>query len=88
MWSFYAGIYHAIMGNQPDQLIFPAVQVSYDSYIFYNKKTDERVDIDFNIRFINLRDPKHPVYHLENIVMVESKTTHQKSKAETVLEKM
>ena len=49
--------------------------VSYDRYILYHKVNHERVDIDFNIRFIDQRNKKKPEYTLQNIVMIESKSS-------------
>lgn len=88
MWNYYCGIYESLVGKQPKKLIFPAVQVSYDRYILYNKHTDERVDIDYNITFTNLRDDKNPTYTLENIVMIESKSSVKETKIADILKKM
>jgi len=74
MRARYSGIYESIMWKQPKELIFPAVRVAYDRYVLYHKTNNERVDIDFNIRFLDQRDPKKPEYTLKNIVMIESKS--------------
>ena len=88
MRSRYSGIYESVTWKQPKELIFPSVTVSYDRYILYHKKNNERVDIDFNIRFVNLRDSKLPEYTLKNIVMIESKSSEKNTEIAKKLKKI
>ncbi len=77
---YIEGIYHSLYNEPLKQLIFPALHNTYQRCTLCSKQNDERVTIDFNIEFDNSRadvnDPeaKKP-YGLDNLVIIESKST-------------
>lgn len=74
---FYNGVYQTLYGIEPIALIFPALKTSYQRITLCSKNNDERLTIDFNISFEDLRankNQKKKEISLENFVMIESKS--------------
>lgn len=53
--TFFNGVYASITGKTPKFLPFPDIVVAFKRIILYNKSQSERVNIDYDIRFKNLR---------------------------------
>ncbi len=76
---YVEGIFHSLYGESLKQLLFPALHNSYQRCTLCSKQNDERVTIDFNIEFSNPRAEWEEVNKnmtLENLVIIESKSTN------------
>lgn len=73
--TFFNGVYTSIKGNTPTFLPFPNIVVSFKRIILYNKAQNERVNIDYDISFKNVRG-KHSGEEISlwQTVIVETKT--------------
>jgi VTC domain len=83
--SFHNGVYQTLYGNEQKELIFPAIKTKYHRITLCSKNNDERVTIDFNLHFEDLRSEAKKgkkqqsnhlanTYDIPNLVMIESKS--------------
>lgn len=76
--KFYEGIFWSIYGDHPHQLIFPVLGNTYNRLTLCSKQNDERLTIDLNLSFSDLRqegDTKDPQkVPIPNVVIIESKS--------------
>jgi hypothetical protein len=85
--SFHNGVYQTLYSSEQKDLIFPALRTKYHRITLCSKNNDERVTIDFNLHFEDLRSDissqKKKRNHLaqthdiENLVMIESKSMNE-----------
>ncbi len=77
-------MYQTLYSTEQKELIFPSVRTKYHRITLCSKNNDERVTIDFNLHFEDLRphatkkNNKTPgvtsMYDVPNLVMIESKS--------------
>jgi hypothetical protein len=72
---FYASIYQSIDPKAPKQVLVPSIEISFQRVTIVSKKSDERLTIDFNLTYRDLRNPKKQPITCDNLVIVESKST-------------
>lgn len=83
---FHNGVYQTLYGKEQKDLIFPSLKTKYHRITLCSKSNDERVTIDFNLHFEDLRIHNNNrikknsklwvwnTYDIENLVMIESKS--------------
>ena len=71
---FYASIYQSIDPKAPKHVLFPSLEISFERVTIVSKKNDERLTVDFNLQFTDLRNDKKSPIKCENLVIVESKS--------------
>ena len=72
---FYASIYQSIDSKPPKHVLAPSIEISFQRVTIVSKKSDERLTIDFNLTYRDLRSPKKKPITCDNLVIVESKST-------------
>ncbi len=86
--KFYEGVYTGIFGHAPKQIIFPALKIQFDRSILYHKETQERVNIDFNLVYTDVRNHEREVVcALPDLFIAEVKTSAGKSELKKMLKK-
>ncbi len=85
--SFHNGVYQTLYSTEQKDLIFPAIKTKYHRITLCSKNNDERVTIDFNLHFEDMRSDlkSHKnkknhltnTYDIENLVMIESKSMNE-----------
>ncbi len=86
--KFYEGVYTWIYGHPPKQIIFPTLNIQFDRSILYHKETQERINIDFNLVFTDVRNQEREVVcALPDLFIAEVKTSTWKSALKKLLKK-
>ncbi len=86
--KFYEGVYTGIFGEAPKHIIFPTLKIEFDRCILYHKETHERVNIDFNMVYTDVRNREREVVcALPDLFIAEVKTSMEKSALKKMLKK-
>lgn len=86
--TFFNGVFSSIKWYNANYLPFPNLLISFKRIILYNKTRSERVNIDYDISFTNVRGRHHGDYKtLDNVVIVESKTLDKQDYISTLVKK-
>ena len=92
MIKFFEWLYSSFYNVTPKELIFPSLWTRYRRCTLCSKANDERITIDFDITLRDLRSKgkkvKLPEIKLNNLVIVESKSTHINCNSHTTLANM
>jgi hypothetical protein len=84
---FYASIYQSIDTKAPKHVLHPSLVVSFQRVTIVSKKNDERLTIDFNLTFSDPRHPKKNPIKLDNVIIVESKSSSTKTYSHKLMRK-
>jgi hypothetical protein len=85
--KFFEGVYQSMYGTSPKKEILPALETHYNRLTFCSKNNDERVTVDFNVKLKDTRVKKAEQIKLENVVILESKSTSDKCPSQKIMEK-
>lgn len=83
---FFEGVYMSFYGALPEK-ISPSLRTKYNRLTLCSKDSSERVTIDFNIQFQDLRKDNASYYEAGPIVILESKTMSKDSHSQGVMKK-
>jgi hypothetical protein len=84
--KFFEWTYQSLYGKAPET-IFPSLETKYNRLTFCSKKNDERLTVDFHIVLKDLRNKNSQEKSLENVVIVESKSSSKKCTSEKIMKK-
>lgn len=85
--KFYKETYKSLYKKEAGD-IFPALETTYNRLTFCSKKSDERVTIDFWIVLKDLRNPEKKDIQLNNLVILESKSSWKNGTSYKIMEKL
>ncbi len=85
--KFFEGVYQSMYSTGPKKDISPALETHYNRLTFCSKNNDERVTVDFNVRLKDIRNKKAKQNKLQNVIILESKSTSKKCPSEKIMEK-
>lgn len=87
-WAkFYKETYKSLYEKDAEN-IFPALETTYNRLTFCSKKNDERVTVDFWLILKDLRNPEKKDIHLNNLVILESKSSGKNGTSYKIMEKL
>lgn len=69
------------------KLIKPIIGTQYNRITLCSKKNDERITIDMNISFSNLKK-KDEVLYIPDVVIIESKSAHEDCASNKIMQKL
>ena len=92
MIKFFEWLYSSFYNVTPKELIFPSFGTRYRRCTLCSKNNDERITIDFDITLTDLRSKGKkvnlPEIKLDNLAIIESKSTHITCKSHTTFADM
>ena len=71
---FFEWVWQSMYYGQKAPVITPAIKTQYNRLTLVSNSWEERLTIDFNIKTKDLRNKKAKKTHLENLVIIESKS--------------
>lgn len=91
MWEeavkFYKETYKSLYEKEAED-ITPSLETKYNRITFCSKKNDERVTVDFWVILKDLRNPEKKDIHLNNLVILESKSSGKHGTSYKFMEKL
>ncbi len=84
-YEFVNDIYSSFYNKPFEKLVFPSVKTSYQRCTFCSKTSAEKITIDFNLAFHQMRWEQE-TYHVPNLVIVEYKSETKKSTTSQLIE--
>ncbi len=84
--DFFNWLWKSFYKNEVEPELKPKIKTMYNRVTFVSNKNDERLTIDFNINLVNILNNKEK--KLENLVIVESKTTSKNTKSHKILKEL
>lgn len=84
---FYASIYQSIDSKAPKHILYPSLGISFHRVTIVSKKSDERLTVDFDLTFTDLRNPKKQPIKVENAVIIESKSASTRTYSHQLMRK-
>lgn len=84
--KFYEGISMSFNGRNKVAKLSKSLGTEYQRLTLCSKDSSERVTIDFEIKLSSLRGDKKS-QKLQNVVIIESKSSHKKSRSHKVMKK-
>ena len=85
--KFFDRLYRDTYGEKLSSKISPSIITEYKRFTLCSKENDERLTIDTKLRFTNSRN-KISKYALDNIAIIEVKSTKEDTKGRQILTKM
>ncbi|USN58376.1 MAG: polyphosphate polymerase domain-containing protein [Candidatus Peribacteria bacterium] len=84
---FFEGVYMSFYGQLPGK-ISPTLSSKYSRLTLCAKDSGERLTVDFNIRLKDLRKEGAKKVELNNVVIIESKSTASSCRSHEIMEEM
>lgn len=86
--AFYQNICNSFQLDYAHAVLKPTLRTLYKRVTLCSKKNDERITIDFDIQAQDITKENTNLFHFWPIAIIETKSSHKKSKSHTTIEKL